>query len=36
MELLAPLLSSNLIQTLGIRNQTMEDVYVSIIQNGGA
>jgi len=36
MELLAPLLSSNLIQTLGVRNQTMEDVYVSIIQNGGA
>jgi ABC-2 type transport system ATP-binding protein len=36
MELLAPLLSSNLIQTLGVRNQTMEDVYVSIIQNGAA
>jgi len=36
MELLAPLLSSNLIQTLGVRNQTMEDVYVAIIQNGGA
>lgn len=36
MELLSPLLSSNLIQTLGVRNQTMEDVYVAIIQNGEA
>ncbi len=33
MELLSPLLSSDLIQNLGVRNQTMEDVYVAIIQN---
>ena len=34
-ELLSPLLSSSLIQNLEVRNQTMEDVYVSIIQSGG-
>lgn len=34
-ELLSPLLSSNLIQNLEVRNQTMEDVYVSIIQSRG-
>jgi ABC-2 type transport system ATP-binding protein len=30
-ELLAPMLSMNLIQNLEVRNQTMEDVYVAII-----
>jgi ABC-2 type transport system ATP-binding protein len=35
MELLSPLLSSSLIQNLEMRNQTMEDVYVAIIQSEG-
>lgn len=34
-ELVSPLLSSNVIQNLEVRNQTMEDVYVAIIQNEG-
>jgi len=32
LELLSPLLSSNLIQSLEVRNQTMEDVYVTIVE----
>ena len=32
-ELLSPLLNNGLIQNLDVRNQTMEDVYVTIIQN---
>jgi ABC-2 type transport system ATP-binding protein len=32
LELLSPLLSSNLIQSLEVRNQTMEDVYVTIVK----
>ena len=35
MELLSPLLSRGLIQNLEVRNQTMEDVYVAIIQSEG-
>lgn len=34
MEILAPLLNSESIQGLEVRNQTLEDVYVSIIQQG--